>query len=94
LNVATRLDIDVPALFRLWNDHSLTVSEVARDLGVSDRHVRRLARDRALPERPYCWRHSSATAEELEDEDGAETLELSPYVKRRIELLKLGPYAE
>jgi hypothetical protein len=47
-----------------------------------------------LPERPYCWRACSATAEEIEDDDGTETLELSPWVQSRIKELKLGAWAE
>jgi hypothetical protein len=94
MTMATKVQIDVPPLFKLWNDHSRTTSEVARDLGVSDRHLRRVARERALPERPYCWRACSATAEEIEDDDGTETLELSPWVQSRIKELKLGAWAE
>lgn len=92
--MATKVQIDVPTLFRLWQDHSKTTAEVARDLGVSDRHLRRVAIERALPERPYCWRAPTATAEEIEDDDGDETLELSPWVQSRIKELKLGAWAE
>jgi transcriptional regulator with XRE-family HTH domain len=94
MTMATKINIDVPALFRLWNDHNLTMTEVARDLGVSDRHLRRVASDRSLPDRPYCWRAYSASDEELDGEDGGDTLALSPYVQRRIRELKLGAWAE
>ena len=92
--MATKVDIDVPALFRLWNDHTLTKSDVARDLSVSDKHLMRVARAQALPERPHCWRRSSETSEEIEDDGGGETLELSPWVQGRIKELKLGAWAD
>lgn len=86
--------IDVPALFRLWNDHTRTVSEVARDLGVSESRLRRVVRERALPERPYCWRPPSETKAEAEDDGEPETLVLSPWVQRQIMELRLGPWAD
>ena len=82
--------IDVPALFRLWNDASKGMTEVARDLGVSDRHLRRVARERALPERAYCYRPPATR--EPQDDGNVETLELSPYVQERIRVLGIGPW--
>lgn len=86
--------IDVPALFRLWNDRSRTMAEVARDLGISECRLRHVARQRALPERPYCWRPPSVPKAEAADDGEPETLELSPWVQQQIRELKLGPYSD
>jgi hypothetical protein len=44
--------IDVPLLFELWHDTSLTQSDVARRLGVSVTLLGRLARRHKLEQRP------------------------------------------
>jgi hypothetical protein len=70
------------------------MAEVVRDLGISECRLRHVARQRALPERPYCWRPPSATKSEAEDDGEPETLELSPWVQSRIKELKLGAWAD
>lgn len=86
--------IDVPALFRLWNDRSRTMAEVARGLGISEGRLRHVARQRALPDRPYCWRPPTVAKADDADDGEPETLELSPWVQRQVMELKLGPWAD
>ena len=78
--------IDVPTLFRLWNDHSRRPEDVARELGVSMSYLRRAASVYRLPPRPP-WRNTSdndapSEAEELLSRD---SLALSPWVAKRAE---------
>jgi predicted DNA-binding transcriptional regulator AlpA len=87
----TRIAVDVPTLFASWNNHSLTVTEVARACGVTTGQLYALARQHALPKRPRLNR--AFTLDEGEppgSDDSPESLELSPYVKARIRELRIG----
>lgn len=82
---------DVPALYRLWNNHAMRPEDVAKELGISTSFLRRLAVRHRLPPRPV-WRDRSdndapSQAEELLSQD---SLRLSPWVQARIKELRLG----
>lgn len=84
-----RKSIDVPALFRLWNDHTMRPEDVARQLGISTTHLRRAASYYGLPPRP-AWRDTRdndapSDAEELLSQD---SLALSPWVAQRAEMFR------
>lgn len=84
-------EYDVNALRRLWNDHTMRPEDVAKELGISTTFLRRLALRHHLPRRPV-WRDRSDNdapdaVEELLSQD---SLQLSPWVRSRIEQLRLG----
>ena len=83
--------VDVPTLFRTWNNPRLTIAEVARELGITTGHLYALADRHALPEREpqrRCNVLDEATPEE--DAASADSLALAPGVQRRIKELGLG----
>ena len=84
-----RKPIDVPALFRLWNDHTIRPEDIARRLGISTTFLRRAVSHYGLPSRP-AWRDTSeneapSDAEELLSRD---SLALSPWVAQRAEMFR------
>jgi hypothetical protein len=84
-----RKAIDVPALFRLWNDHTIRPEDVAIKLGISTTYLRRAAAYYGLAARPV-WRDTSdndapSDAEELRSQD---SLALSPWVAARAEMFR------
>lgn len=86
-----------PTLYAAWNDHSLTVTEVARQCGLTTGQLYRVAREHALPPRPRQQRAHSleedATPEE--DAESRDSLALATAVRRRILELGIGmPVAE
>ena len=46
-------DVDVPTLFKLWNDPELSKPDVAFRLGISTVHLLRLKKRYGLPEKPW-----------------------------------------
>ena len=83
--------VDVPTLFATWNDSTLTVTEVAGQLGIPTGRLYKLADRYGLPEREHQHRSGSMLDGTPEDEAAsADSLEFSPFVKRRIAELKLG----
>ncbi len=93
----TRLQpVHLPTLFATWADESLTVTEVARKLGIDTKYLYTLADRHKLPKRPA--QHRAFTMDEAtpeEDEASRESLALAPSVQRRIKELGIGmPVAE
>jgi hypothetical protein len=89
--------VSVPTLFRLWSDNDLTVTEVARELGIDVHYLYTLADRHKLPQRKRVSRCDTFDAVNTpeEEEASANSLALSPYVQRRIIELRLGmPDAE
>ena len=82
---------DVPLLLRLWNDQNLRTDEVAMRLGISTSFLWRAAAHHHLPPRP-AWRDRSDNDAPSDAEDmlSGESLALSPWVRSRIEQLRLG----
>ena len=81
--------VNVTQLWQLWCDPGLTVTEVARKMGITTGYLYRLARHFALPSRD----RKSRNIQEATPEDEAascESLALSPYVQARIVELRIG----
>lgn len=80
-------------LFEAWNDADLTVCEVARAIGVTDRTLHSLAREHQLPPRPVVdWRvrdERDLPPDAFGEPECSESLDLCPWVKRRIAELRL-----
>jgi len=80
-------------LFRLWVDKSLSVSDIARHMGISDKRVYEAAKRYGLPTRErrcVMYRDDPEEVTREEDQASAESLELSPYVQARIRELRIG----
>lgn len=84
--------VDVPELFRLWNDANYTRAEIARQLGLTDKQLQSSATRYGLGARGCCHRTFTMEDAESPEEDAAssESLALSPWVQRRIDELRLG----
>lgn len=91
-SVTREKPVDVPKLFATWNDTRLTMSEVARELGITTGYLYRLADRYGLEERQHVMRTDSMEdAESPEDEAASrDSLALAPGVQRRIKELGLG----
>ena len=84
-----RTTVDVPKLFALWHDKSLTRTEVARAVGLTDKQLCSVAARHALGRRgPTPRNESFVEGEPLDDE--SESLAFSPWVAARIKELRLG----
>ena len=84
--------VDVPKLFRLWNDSDYTRSEIARELGLTDKQLQSSASRHGLGPRGACHRAFSMEDAESPEDDAAsaESLAFSPWVAARIKELRLG----
>lgn len=49
--MAVKLVVDVPLLFNLWADKKMTKTEIARNLGITERGLDVLAKRHKLPDR-------------------------------------------
>jgi hypothetical protein len=80
-------------LFTAWSDADLTVCEVARAIGVTDRTLRSLAREHQLPPRPVVdWRlrdDKGGPPDLWGEPEGGDSLDLCPWVQARIAALRL-----
>lgn len=86
--------LNVPKLFRLWNDPTLSVFDIAVELRKSEEHIYRLARRYKLSPVRRCPAKRVDEVPEGEDEASAESLALSPYVQARIRELGIGLHAK
>ncbi len=84
--------VDVPQLFKLWNDSDYTRVEIARELRLTDKQLQSSATRYGLGPRGACHRaFSMEDAESPEEEQAsADSLRLSPWVQARINELGLG----
>lgn len=83
--------VDVPLLFRLWNDTDYTRAEIARELGLTEKQLQSSAARHGLGRRGCCHRaFSMEDATPEEDEASGESLALSPWVQARIRELRIG----
>lgn len=88
-------EIDVPRLFALWADLSLTRVEVAHGLGVSETQLTRLIRQYRLPKRAH--NYNNRPAEEIPPEEEAasgSSLAIAPALRAACEEVKRKHYAE
>jgi hypothetical protein len=87
-----KAEVSVPALFAAWSDNSLTFTEVARKLGLTDKRLYAMARLYALPRRPSMYRNSGSddAPDAWGEPEAEETCDLSPWVQARIRELNLA----
>jgi len=80
-------------LFRLWADKALSMSDIAREMGLTHHQLHRAAKKYGLPHRLRQMAHLRDEPDEVTPEESdasAESLELSPYVQARIRELRIG----
>ena len=84
--------VDVPQLFKLWNDSDMTRAEIARELKLTSKQLQSSSERYGLGPRGACHRaFSMEDAESPEEEQAsADSLRLSPWVQARINELGLG----
>jgi hypothetical protein len=65
--------VDLPLLYQLWNDHTLTRVKVSAMLGISPTHLTRLVARHKLPPRPRDRNQKTVdpTPEEIERDKAA-----------------------
>lgn len=80
-------------LFAAWGNADLTVCEASRSIGVTEQTLRVLARQHQLPPRPEVdWRlrdDRNGPPDLWGEPEPSESLDLCPWVKARIEELRL-----
>lgn len=91
-----RLPIDVPTLFRLWNDETLRIEDVALKMNVGVATLRKWAaahglRTRVSPPTVVEFLDCPSPAEDLLSQD---SLALSPWVEARARECRERHYAE
>lgn len=87
--------VDVPRLFALWADLSLTRVEVAHGLGVSETQLTRLIHRYRLPRRAH--NYNNRPAEEIppdEEEASRSSLAIAPGLRAACEEVKRKHFAE
>jgi AraC-like DNA-binding protein len=87
-----RKSVPVLQLFAVWGNFALTKNEVARELGLTDKQLARLQRLHRLPERPQAYRppvRLESAPDDFGEPEPHETLDLCPWVQKRIEELRL-----
>ena len=82
--------VDVQLMFRLWNNHNLSATDIATALGVSRSTMRNIAATYGLRCRKTATRHreedcAPSLADELRSLD---SLALSPWVAARAEMFR------
>ena len=84
-----KYEIDVPLMFRLWNDETLRTEDVALQLGLSTGTLRKVASRHGLNHRVSTpsgeTSEAPSDAEELLSQD---SLALSPWVAQRAEMFR------
>jgi len=88
-----RKAVEVPTirLFEVWADTTLTRTDVARKLGLTDKQLNRLADLHKLPAREAVNKFTyEACPDDFGEPEAEETLELSPWVQARIRELNLA----
>ena len=81
--------VDVPLMFRLWNDATLRTEDVAMQLGISTNTLRKLGRRHGLVHRvsPMVNEVHGAPSD-AEDMLSRDSLALSPWVAARAEMFR------
>jgi hypothetical protein len=84
-----KYQLDVPLMFRLWNDETLRTEDVALQLGLSTGTLRKVAGRHGLKHRVSM--PSGETSEAPSDSDellSRDSLALSPWVAQRAEMFR------
>jgi hypothetical protein len=84
------VDVKVQKLYAAWANPAWTKTDIARELGISDKRLLVLANRHKLPPRPKAVRwESEASPDEVAGQGHDETLDLSPWVQARIRELNI-----
>jgi hypothetical protein len=78
-------NIDLPTLYQLWNDHTLTRVQVSSRLGISATHLTRLVTRHKLPPRRRDYRRDVADPTPDEIEQRAAECREKHFAQRRAE---------
>jgi len=84
-----KIEVDVPLMFKLWNDDTLRTEDVAMQLGISTNTLRKLGRRHGLVHRvsPMVNEVHGAPSD-AEDMLSRDSLALSPWVAARAEMFR------
>jgi len=84
-----KIEVDVPLMFKLWNDDTLRTEDVAMQLGISTNTLRKLGRRHGLLHRvsPMVNEVHGAPSD-AEDLLSRDSLALSPWVAARAEMFR------
>jgi hypothetical protein len=84
-----KIKVDVPLMFKLWNDDTLRTEDVAMQLGISTNTLRKIGRRHGLLHRvsPMVNEVHGAPSD-AEDLLSRDSLALSPWVAARAEMFR------
>jgi len=84
-----KIEVDVPLMFKLWNDDTLRTEDVAMQLGISTNTLRKIGRRHGLVHRvsPMVNEVHGAPSD-AEDLLSRDSLALSPWVAQRAEMFR------
>jgi len=84
-----KIEVDVPLMFKLWNDDTLRTEDVAMQLGISTNTLRKIGRRHGLLHRvsPMVNEVHGAPSD-AEDLLSRDSLALSPWVAARAEMFR------
>jgi len=84
-----KIEVDVPTMFKLWNDDTLRTEEVAMQLGISTNTLRKIGRRHGLLHRVSPMVNDVHGApSDAEDMLSRDSLALSPWVAARAEMFR------
>jgi hypothetical protein len=84
-----KYELDVPLMFRLWNDDTLRTEDVALQLGLSTGTLRKVASRHGLNHRVSTPSGEISEApSEVEEMLSQDSLALSPWVAQRAEMFR------
>jgi hypothetical protein len=75
--------LDVPLLFKLWNDHSIEHRELAARLGISMSHLWKVKKQYGLPsrKRQHVFEEIDPTPEEIEERSAEVRMSWTPEIE-------------
>ena len=85
-----RAVVSVKHAWALWNNYALTVTEVSRELGISESSMYGLARRLHMPRRPKCNRAHSFDVPEPEEYERRKAEARAMHMERKLR----GEYIE
>jgi len=84
-----KIEVDVPLMFKLWNDDTLRTEDVAMQLGISTNTLRKIGRRHGLLHRVSPMVNDVHGApSDAEDLLSRDSLALSPWVAARAEMFR------
>lgn len=86
--------VDVPLLFQLWSDMTITRGQVAERMGVSGSQLTRLLTRYRLPPRPYNYNNKANRVPVEEEAASRSSLAIAPALRAACEAVKAKHFAE